>query len=74
MNFTKKELNELLEKYPLSARETMVLRYRFGLIDGNSHTKADTARLMGVTRQRIHQVEGKAWLKLKTVSGKKLST
>ncbi|KXZ44288.1 hypothetical protein GPECTOR_70g519 [Gonium pectorale] len=58
----------------LSEREATVLRLRFGLEDGVEWTLEDIGDKLGVTRERIRQVEAKALRKLqvKTVgdSGK----
>ena len=48
----------------LSAREQKILRMRFGLEDGRSHTLEEVGQEFGVTRERIRQIEAKALKKL----------
>lgn len=49
----------------LSPREQKILRMRFGLEDGRTHTLEEVGQEFGVTRERIRQIEAKALLKLK---------
>jgi RNA polymerase primary sigma factor len=49
----------------LSRREREVLEMRFGLIDGQSHTLEEVGKVLGVTRERIRQIEAKALRKLR---------
>lgn len=49
----------------LSKREREVLEMRFGLKDGQGHTLEEVGREMGVTRERIRQIEAKALRKLR---------
>ena len=49
----------------LSPREQKILKMRFGLEDGKSHTLEEVGREFGVTRERIRQIEAKALLKLR---------
>jgi RNA polymerase primary sigma factor len=55
---------EYMERY-LSERELIILRTRFGLEDGKPRTLAETGRLIGVSRERIRQIERRALQKLK---------
>lgn len=59
----KEHINEILSL--LTPREQKILRMRFGLDDGRSHTLEETGQEFGVTRERIRQIESKALLKLK---------
>ena len=57
----------------LSEREQKILRMRFGLDDGKTHTLEEVGREFGVTRERIRQIEAKALTKLrKSTDSKKL--
>jgi RNA polymerase primary sigma factor len=49
----------------LSEREREVLEMRFGLSDGQDHTLEEVGRHLGVTRERIRQIEAKALRKLR---------
>jgi RNA polymerase sigma factor RpoD-like protein len=49
----------------LSKREREVLEMRFGLKDGQGRTLEEVGREMGVTRERIRQIEAKALRKLR---------
>ena len=49
----------------LSPRERRVLQLRFGLIDGHQRTLDEVGKRIGVTRERIRQVEAKALRKLR---------
>jgi RNA polymerase primary sigma factor len=50
----------------LSPREAAVIRLRFGIGQGEAMTLEEVGRTMGVTRERIRQIEAKALLKLRT--------
>ncbi|MFO7741242.1 MAG: sigma-70 family RNA polymerase sigma factor [Anaerolineae bacterium] len=49
----------------LSPREARILRLRFGLVDGCSHTLEEVGQRFGLTRERIRQIEGKALRRLR---------
>jgi len=66
------ELERFLEKERIgglldvmSDREKQVLDMRFGLIDGKTHTLAEVARKLGVSRERVRQIEEAALKKLR---------
>lgn len=50
----------------LTPREQKILRMRFGLDDGISHTLEEVGKEFGVTRERIRQIEAKALQHIKT--------
>ena len=42
-----------------------MLRMRFGMYDGRTHTLEEVGQIFGVTRERIRQIENKAIRKLR---------
>lgn len=56
-------LSEILNT--LTEREADVLRLRFGMYDGKTHTLEEVGQIFGVTRERIRQIENKAIRKLR---------
>ena len=56
-------LSEILKT--LTEREADVLRLRFGMYDGKTHTLEEVGQIFGVTRERIRQIENKAIRKLR---------
>lgn len=49
----------------LTEREQKILKMRFGLEDGKSHTLEEVGQEFAVTRERIRQIEAKALTKLR---------
>ena len=56
-------LKEILDT--LTEREADVLRMRFGMYDGRTHTLEEVGHIFNVTRERIRQIENKAIRKLR---------
>ena len=59
----KTEIRKLLEN--LTSREKLVIQLRFGLSDGKNRTLEEIGNMMGLTRERIRQIEKKAISKLR---------
>ena len=49
----------------LSARERKVMKLRFGLNNSRAHTLEEAGVVMGVTRERVRQIEWKAIVKIR---------
>lgn len=49
----------------LSPKEQLVLNHRLGMNGESAKTLAEVGDLMGVTRERVRQIEGKALRKMK---------
>lgn len=60
-------LREYVQKVlsDLDPREQKILRMRFGLDDGVTHTLEEVGKEFGVTRERIRQIESKALERIK---------
>jgi RNA polymerase primary sigma factor len=56
-------IDELLKT--LSRRERDVLKLRFGWENGNAHTLEEVSDLFGITRERVRQIETRAFAKLR---------
>ena len=41
-------------------REVRILQLRYGLLDGQAYTLEEVGRKMGVTRERVRQIEAQA--------------
>ena len=62
-----KMLHERIEALlnTLTPREARILRLRFGLLNGKSHTLEEVGQKFGLTRERIRQIEGRALRRLR---------
>jgi RNA polymerase primary sigma factor len=49
----------------LSPREARILQLRYGLADGRSYTLEEVGRKLGVTRERVRQIEAQALARLR---------
>jgi len=55
----------------LSIREQQILAYRFGLDDGTLRSLAETGKMVGITRERIRQIEKRAIQKMQILMKKR---
>jgi RNA polymerase primary sigma factor len=64
------EMRELVKAAlsPLTERERMILRLRFGIGTGIEHTLEEIGRFVGLTRERIRQIETSALEKLRKMN------
>jgi len=63
-NLLREHLHEALDQLP--PREARILQLRYGLIDGQIHTLNEVGQKMGVTRERVRQIEAQALRRLRT--------
>ncbi|UCH59035.1 MAG: sigma-70 family RNA polymerase sigma factor [Anaerolineales bacterium] len=63
-NILRERIREALSELP--AREARILQLRYGLIDGQTHTLKEVGRKMGVTRERVRQIEAQALRRLRS--------
>ena len=49
----------------LAPRETLVVKLRYGLTDGTEYTLAEIGRQLGISRERVRQIEDEALRKLR---------
>lgn len=61
--FMRQDLAKVLNS--LNPREKQVITWRYGLEDGRMKTLQEIGELMGVSRERIRQIESCAFRKLK---------
>ncbi len=69
-NLLRDQIAKVLET--LSDREQTVIKLRFGLEDGVPRSLEEIGRIMGVTRERVRQIEEKSLKKLRVNSSPKL--
>ena len=62
-NLLRDHLEEVLENLP--PREVRILQLRYGLLDGQAYTLEEVGNKMGVTRERVRQIEAQALSKLR---------
>ena len=62
-------IREVLQDIPF--RERFVIERRFGLYDGRCYTLEEIGEELGVTRERVRQIEGKALKRLRSPSRRK---
>ena len=59
--------DELLERVlgTLTRREATVIKLRYGLVNGTEHTLAQIGRELGISRERVRQIEVEALRRLR---------
>jgi RNA polymerase primary sigma factor len=57
------EIREVLQSLP--AREAHILKLRFGLADGKTYSLQEVGDLVGITRERVRQIESQAMKRLR---------
>ena len=62
-NLLREHLAEVLNSLP--PREVRILQLRYGLLDGQAYTLEEVGRKMGVTRERVRQIEAQALSRLR---------
>ncbi|HLF90163.1 MAG TPA: sigma-70 family RNA polymerase sigma factor [Anaerolineales bacterium] len=62
-NLLREHLDEVLHNLP--PREVRILQLRYGLLDGQPYTLEEVGRKMGVTRERVRQIEAQALSRLR---------
>ncbi len=62
------QLDEALERLP--GREAQILRLRYGLEDGRVYTLEEVGQTIGVTRERVRQLEAQALNRLRQSSAR----
>ena len=58
------QMDELMKQ--LTPRESNILRYRYGLMDGRAHTLEETGREFNLTREHIRQIEKDSMKRLRS--------
>jgi RNA polymerase primary sigma factor len=62
-NLLREHLTDVLNGLP--PREVRILQLRYGLLDGQAYTLEEVGRKMGVTRERVRQIEAQALSRLR---------
>jgi RNA polymerase primary sigma factor len=62
-NLLREHLESVLNGLP--PREVRILQLRYGLLDGQAYTLEEVGRKMGVTRERVRQIEAQALSRLR---------
>ncbi len=57
------QLNDILSSLP--PREVRILQMRYGLVDGETYTLEEVGKKLGVTRERVRQIEAQALSRLR---------
>ena len=69
-NLLREDLQDVLNALP--PREVRILQLRYGLLDGQSYTLEEVGKKMGVTRERVRQIEAQALTRLRHPSHQRI--
>lgn len=69
-NLLREHLDSVLKDLP--PREVRILQLRYGLLDGQAYTLEEVGRKMGVTRERVRQIEAQALSRLRQPQVRKI--
>ena len=64
-NLLREHMKDILDRLP--PREARILQLRYGLLDGQILTLNEVGRKMGVTRERVRQIEAQALRRLRSL-------
>lgn len=64
-SFNQELRKAVFENSPLTDREKQIIAYRFGFVDGKPYKLQEIGDIIGITRERVRQIEVKALTKLK---------
>ena len=59
----REQLANILSTLP--PREVRILQFRYGLLDGVTYTLSEVGMKMGITRERVRQIEAQALSRLR---------
>jgi RNA polymerase primary sigma factor len=59
----REEIKDILQDLP--PREVRILQLRYGLVDGKTYTLEEVGKKLGVTRERVRQIEAQALSRLR---------
>jgi RNA polymerase primary sigma factor len=62
-NMLREQISDILNSLP--PREVRILQLRYGLVDGQSYTLEEVGKKLGVTRERVRQIEAQALSRLR---------
>jgi RNA polymerase primary sigma factor len=63
LSLLSQHIDQVLEMLP--PREAQILKLRFGLSNGETHTLAEVGLKMGISRERVRQIEAQAIRRLR---------
>jgi len=69
-NLLREHLERVFKNVP--PREVRILQLRYGLLDGQAYTLEEVGRKMGVTRERVRQIEAQALSRLRNPAVREL--